>query len=49
MKDILLLRRVLAGDVELSLEDQKKADVNGDGAVNMKDILLLRRIVAGDA
>jgi len=49
MKDILLLRRVLAGDVELSPEEQKNADVNGDGAVNMKDILLLRRIVAGDA
>ncbi len=47
MKDILLLRRILAGAAEPTPEEAARADVNGDGSFNMKDILLLRRIVAG--
>ncbi len=44
MKDVLMLRKVLAGVETASGEF---ADVDGDGNVNMKDILLLRKIIAG--
>ncbi len=47
LKDVLKLRRALAGAEELTEEQEAAADVNGDGAVNMKDVLLLRRILAG--
>ncbi len=46
-KDVLLLRRAVAGIVTLTESQRKKADVNGDGDVDLKDVLKLRRIVAG--
>ena len=49
MKDVLLLRKVVAGAAKLTPEFKKYADVDGDGSVNMKDILLLRKILAGAA
>ena len=48
MKDILLLRRALAGDVEPMPGQSRRADVDGDGNVTMKDVLMLRKIIAGD-
>ncbi len=47
MKDILLLRKFIAGAAEENEVDLAGADVNGDGAYNMQDILKLRRIIAG--
>ena len=47
MKDVLALRKVLAGAAELPEGYEANADVNGDGAVNMKDVLTLRKILAG--
>ena len=48
MKDILMLRKVLAGaSGELTPEQEWLADVDGNGTVNMKDVLLLRKLVAG--
>ncbi len=49
MKDVLLLRRIVAGAVEPTEEGIAFADVDGDGNVNMKDVLLLRKILAGAA
>ncbi len=49
MKDVLLLRKVVAGAAKLTPEFEKYADVDGDGSVNMKDILQLRKILAGAA
>ena len=49
MKDVLLLRKVVAGSEKLTPEFERYADVDGDGSVNMKDILLLRKILAGAA
>ena len=49
MKDVLLLRKALAGAAALTPEQAKRADVNGDGDFNMKDILMLRKILAGAA
>ena len=49
MKDVLLLRKAIAGAVTLTDEQAKRADVDGDGSVNMKDILMLRKIIAGAA
>ena len=46
MKDVLILRKVLAGTaVEGYVE--AAADATRDGAVNMKDVLQLRKFVAG--
>ena len=47
MKDVLAMRRVIAG-----LEDEgslifRLADANSDSSVDMKDVLIARRIVAG--
>ncbi len=47
MKDVLLLRRLVAGAVADSEVDILAADVDGNGSINMQDILKLRRIVAG--
>ena len=49
MKDLLFLRKLLAGAETLDLEDSYRADVDGDGNVNMKDVLALRKILAGAA
>ncbi len=47
MKDVLMLRKVLAGVETLSERFEGNADVNGDGGVDMKDVLMLRKILAG--
>ncbi len=47
MKDILKIRKIVAGAEEPDPELAAFADVDGDGNVNMKDILMLRKIVAG--
>ena len=47
MKDVLLMRRYIAGlveDVEIILDN---ADLTGDGDVDMRDVLALRRRIAG--
>lgn len=47
MKDVLLLRRYLAGLEEVENVDLRRADMNADGAVTMKDVLALRRFLSG--
>ena len=49
MKDVLLLRKALAGATVLNTAESKRADVDGDGNVTMKDVLMLRKILAGTA
>lgn len=45
--DILLIKRAVAGMMELSEDQFAAADVNGDGKVNGGDILLVKRHIAG--
>ena len=47
MKDVLLLRKAVAGASELPRVFVSNADLDGDGSLTMKDILMIRRIVAG--
>ena len=47
MKDVLAIRRLLAGDFGEDEAFVLAADVDGDGAVTMKDVLKLRKIIAG--
>ena len=47
MKDVLLLRKAIAGADKIDDKYALNADVNGDGTVNMKDVLMLRKILAG--
>jgi len=47
MKDVLLLRRYIAGLSELDEDGQRRADINADDDVTMKDVLKLRRMIAG--
>ncbi len=47
MKDVLLLRRLVAGSAEAKDVNILAADCDGDGSVTMKDVLFLRKIVAG--
>ena len=47
MKDVLAIRRLLAGDFGEEGAFTLAADVDGDGSLTMKDVLALRRIVAG--
>ena len=46
LKDVVMLRRYIAGGWNVKLDD-KYADINKDGAVNLKDVVLLRRYIAG--
>ena len=46
LKDVVLLRRYIAGGWEVPLDEQT-ADLNKDGTVNLKDAVLLRRYIAG--
>ncbi|MBR0303852.1 MAG: dockerin type I repeat-containing protein, partial [Clostridia bacterium] len=43
MKDVLLIRRAIAGLVVLTPDEERRADVNYDNNVDMKDVLKLRR------
>lgn len=47
LKDVLMLRRVVAGMIEMTPEQSVAADVSKDYSLNLKDILALRKIVAG--
>ena len=47
MKDVLLMRRYIAGLDDLTDAQIALGDMNGDGDVNMKDVLRARRIIAG--
>ena len=49
LKDILILRKVVAGVATLPDSYLANADVNRDGYITLKDILILRRVVAGVA
>ena len=48
MKDLLLCRRLVAGDADESEIAVENTDLNGDGSINLKDILVLRKILAGE-
>lgn len=47
MKDVLLLRKALAGVDTIDKDHMRNADFNGDGKVTMKDVLALRKHLAG--
>ena len=47
MKDVLAIRRLLAGDYTEADAFTLAADVDGDGSLTMKDVLKLRKIIAG--
>ena len=47
MKDVLLMRRYIAGLDELTQAQIAAGDMDGDGDVTMKDVLKARRIIAG--
>jgi len=47
LKDVVLIRRAIAGGWSLSKYNASAADVNGDGLINLKDVVLIRRAVAG--
>ena len=46
LKDVLMMRRALAGGWELAINEQN-ADVNKDGSFDLKDVTILRRYLAG--
>lgn len=46
LKDVVLLRRYIAGGWGVTL-DETAADINHDDAINLKDAVLLRRYIAG--
>ena len=47
-KDLLLLRKLLAGEADLTTVNVDQADFDGNGKVNMKDVLMLRKYLAGE-
>ena len=47
MKDVLLLRKVIAGAEGIDPNLFANADLDGNGDINMKDVLKLRKIIAG--
>ena len=47
MKDVLLMRRYIAGLDDLDDAQLVLGDMNGDGDITMKDVLLARRYIAG--
>ena len=47
MKDVLIMRRAIAGLDEPSFVQVKRADTDYDGDITMKDVLRARRIIAG--
>ena len=47
MKDILVLRRFIAGLSKAKDVSLLAADLNADSEIDMKDVLRLRRIIAG--
>ena len=47
MKDVLMMRRYIAGLDTLTDAQIAAGDLNGDGDIDMKDVLKARRIIAG--
>jgi len=47
MKDLLELRKSIAGITVIDKDDIEFADVNCDEEINMKDVLILRKKIAG--
>ncbi len=47
MKDIIILRKIVAGILSPTDIQLRSGDLNGDGNLNMKDIIILRKKVAG--
>lgn len=47
LKDVVLIRRVIAGGWNAENYSETAADVNGDGTVNLKDVVIIRRYIAG--
>lgn len=47
MKDVLLIRKIVAGIAENGTFDEERADANASGSVNIADVLLVRKYVAG--
>ncbi len=47
VKDVLLMRRYIAGLEDLTDEQLRRGDMNGDGDVTTKDVLKARRYIAG--
>ena len=47
MKDVLLVRKAIAGLIGADKIDTALADVDSDGNLTMKDVLLLRKFIAG--
>ena len=45
--DVQLLGRYLIGEISLSEEQLRRADVKGDGIVNVGDLLLIGQYLAG--
>ena len=47
VKDVLLMRKAIAGADTIAVENFVNADIMVDGSINMKDVLLVRKIIAG--
>lgn len=47
LKDVLIVRKYVAGVSSLTEEGISRGDINGDGELTLKDILIMRRMVAG--
>ena len=47
MKDVLIMRRYIAGLDDLTDAEITRGDIDGDGDITMKDVLKARRIIAG--
>ena len=47
MKDVLTMRRCIAGLIELDDGAIAAGDIDGDGDITMKDVLKARRNIAG--
>ena len=47
MKDVLMMRRSIAGLDELDADVMLAGDIDGDGEITMKDVLAARRMIAG--
>ena len=47
LKDVVLIRRAIAGGWTLTNYNPAAADVNSDNNINLKDVVLIRRFIAG--
>ena len=47
MKDALMMRKAVAGVIELTNEQIIASDLNYDNYLNLKDVLMIRKILAG--